>query len=323
MKNRSKFLIILVIFFFSFSFNVNIIKALPTCDTSFYNMSWYWDNMVSLGELHVELEEGDWGWQSSKKAIYAAYRVNKKNQFKDATVTIIEQRKDGTEKKVCQSTINAPQGIAKGDNITLHIEFNKNVSTNGASSCSTEGAEWKYGHIYQVEISGHFYNYTSGDGKVSSYEPQIQNIKRCGQYYNTNRTKKTTAATKKDGSIEKTTAEDKSFSGDYGDASDKIHSYTTKKQPGLTGDEEGTIQCDGDLKDLINKYWKWVTILSPIALMILIIFDFIKAIVSSNEDQLKKSAQNALKRTIAVIVLLLLPFILETILGWFGLELCL
>ena len=38
---------------------------------------------------------------------------------------------------------------------------------------------------------------------------------------------------------------------------------------------------------------------------------------------IKKSANDAFKRTIAFIILLFLPFIINTIFGWFGLPLCL
>lgn len=63
-------------------------------------------------------------------------------------------------------------------------------------------------------------------------------------------------------------------------------------------------------------------ILAPVALMLLISIDFVKAIMSSDADMLKKSSYAALKRTIAVVVLLMLPVILNLLLGWFGIEFC-
>ena len=62
--------------------------------------------------------------------------------------------------------------------------------------------------------------------------------------------------------------------------------------------------------------------LVPVALIILITVDFVKGIVASDAETLKKSANAALKRTIAAVVLLTLPVILSLILGWFGIDLC-
>ena len=85
---------------------------------------------------------------------------------------------------------------------------------------------------------------------------------------------------------------------------------------------EKQTECDEEIQKLIDKYWKWLTILAPVALILLITIDFLKAVVASDENQLSKSANNALKRTIAVVVLLVLPALLKMILGWFGLNLC-
>lgn len=82
------------------------------------------------------------------------------------------------------------------------------------------------------------------------------------------------------------------------------------------------LECDNDLKDLIQKYWGWVMILGPIGLMILISIDFVKAVVSSDADMLKKSGLAVFKRTLALVILLFTPFILNLVLGWFGINLC-
>ena len=89
-------------------------------------------------------------------------------------------------------------------------------------------------------------------------------------------------------------------------------------------EESKKLECSTKLKDFIDEYWYgYIVILAPIALIILATIDITKAVIASDADALKKSANAALKRTIAVIILLFLPFLLNTILGWFGLELCL
>ena len=87
--------------------------------------------------------------------------------------------------------------------------------------------------------------------------------------------------------------------------------------------EDGNTTCDDlSVKDLIDEYWNIVVILAPIALILLITIDFTKAVVSGDGEQLKKSSNAALKRTIATVVLLMLPLLLSILLGWFGIEFC-
>lgn len=86
--------------------------------------------------------------------------------------------------------------------------------------------------------------------------------------------------------------------------------------------ENGNIGCTTTIQDIVDEYWKYIMILAPVGLILLITFDFVKAITSSSDDQLKKSSNDALKRTIATVVLLMLPVLLKLVLGWFGIELC-
>ena len=78
--------------------------------------------------------------------------------------------------------------------------------------------------------------------------------------------------------------------------------------------------CDDNIKELINKYWKWIVFLVPFALLIFISIDFMKAMTSGEADSIKKSGNNALKRVIAALILLLLPTILRIVFTWFGIE---
>lgn len=87
------------------------------------------------------------------------------------------------------------------------------------------------------------------------------------------------------------------------------------------GDSQKII-CDPDIQNFVKYAWKYALILAPILLIVMITVDFSKAIMSSNEDLLKKASSNAIKRTIATLLLLCLPLLLSTILDFFGLELC-
>lgn len=80
--------------------------------------------------------------------------------------------------------------------------------------------------------------------------------------------------------------------------------------------------CDNNLKEIIKKYWKWVMFLTPILLIVMITLDFLKAMASGDSDSIKKSSNDAFKRVIAAIVLIMLPWALSVIFGWFGLNIC-
>lgn len=78
--------------------------------------------------------------------------------------------------------------------------------------------------------------------------------------------------------------------------------------------------CDTSLRDLINKYWKWVVFITPLLLIVMMTIDFLKAMSSGDSDAIKKSSNNAIKRVIAAIILLALPWAITVVFTWFGLE---
>lgn len=99
---------------------------------------------------------------------------------------------------------------------------------------------------------------------------------------------------------------------------------TTKdyKDPDDVGVGDGAI-CDNDLNNFITKYWGIIMALSPALLILMTSIDFFKAIVSGDADKIKKSSSDALKRTLAFILLLFLPFIVNKLFSWIGIKLCL
>lgn len=97
-----------------------------------------------------------------------------------------------------------------------------------------------------------------------------------------------------------------------------------KEAKKIVGDGGSSMCQDGSgLKSFFNMYWNIVAIFAPALVILMTSIDFFKAITSSDADRLKKSANSALKRALAFVLLLLLPFILNTIFSWFGLSLCL
>ena len=98
--------------------------------------------------------------------------------------------------------------------------------------------------------------------------------------------------------------------------------YEKDKDGNLKTDENGNTIKKLSFKGFINKYWSWVWILVPAALLILLSIDFAKPIISDDSDALKKNATNAIKRTIAALLILLTPTIVNLFMGWFGLTFC-
>ena len=84
------------------------------------------------------------------------------------------------------------------------------------------------------------------------------------------------------------------------------------------GDAKTTF-CQPKLRGLIRKYWRYLTIGAPILLILLMSFDFTKAVIANDVDAMKKSSSYSIKRAVATALLLFLPLILKLIFGLFGL----
>lgn len=83
----------------------------------------------------------------------------------------------------------------------------------------------------------------------------------------------------------------------------------------------GSTSCT-DVSDLIHDYWKYVMVITPILLIVMITIDFFQALAKGDNDSIKKAGNNAIKRTIAAVVLLALPALLSLIFSLVGLDLC-
>lgn len=80
------------------------------------------------------------------------------------------------------------------------------------------------------------------------------------------------------------------------------------------------VKCDKGIISLISRYWGIFVIFIPILLIVMMTVDFLKAMASSDSEAIKKSSTNAIKRVIATVVLLGLPWLLKTIFTVFGLQ---
>jgi hypothetical protein len=130
-----------------------------------------------------------------------------------------------------------------------------------------------------------------------------------------------------DGSnLEDTYNESSTNVGNHIDEDDATEVYYVPEATSLNNNfasDSQKLTCDNSLEDFINEIWKYFVIFGPILLIIMSVLDFFKALFSSDQDMISKAASNTVKRTLATIILLMLPLLLRTVLGFFGLELCL
>lgn len=75
---------------------------------------------------------------------------------------------------------------------------------------------------------------------------------------------------------------------------------------------------DDDLQLIIKKVLQWTQILAPIILIVMSSVDFGQAVISQDQDAMKKATSKVLKRFIAAVALFFIPFLVKTIMGWAG-----
>lgn len=73
---------------------------------------------------------------------------------------------------------------------------------------------------------------------------------------------------------------------------------------------------------ILGKYFSWAVMLMPVLVMVLISVDFIKAVVASDAEKMKKASSNAIKRMTALVAFIALPYILSLIFDLVGMNHC-
>ena len=73
---------------------------------------------------------------------------------------------------------------------------------------------------------------------------------------------------------------------------------------------------DEDLKAVIQLVLKWVRIGAPILLIILMSVDFGQAVISQDQDAMKKATSKAVKRAIAAVALFFVPLLVSVMINW-------
>ncbi|MBQ9853638.1 MAG: hypothetical protein IJO57_01225 [Bacilli bacterium] len=80
------------------------------------------------------------------------------------------------------------------------------------------------------------------------------------------------------------------------------------------------VDCDGETMKYIREVFTWVKIAIPIILILTGSMDFIKAIVASDDQKMKKAQKDFITRLIVGAVIFFVPSILELLLSMIGID---
>lgn len=100
----------------------------------------------------------------------------------------------------------------------------------------------------------------------------------------------------------------------------KTNEIVASKKKQITIREGNILNCeellDKDLKDVIKWVLKIVRIAVPILLIVLVTIDFSSAVISQDQDSIKKATSKAIKRGIAALAFFFVPLFVNVMLDW-------
>lgn len=101
---------------------------------------------------------------------------------------------------------------------------------------------------------------------------------------------------------------------------DNVHEIIkAKRKAGLLSENSGDCGFSERLGVWILNIFRWVKYILPVVVIVLGILDFIKAIASNKEDEMKKAQKSFIIRLIAAALVFIVPLILEFVLIKIGL----
>ena len=262
------------------------------------------------------LSHGWIGWSEEERTFFVEYDSGPETKITDVEYTLYREDKNGDAEALCKGT---PAVDISNNNGVVHISF------------SIENDS-----VLKIEANG---KYTDSAGKSKSFPKESFNIRhKLGNTDKVKNIEQTTQNTKK-GQKGTTTTKPKANPGSYYGKNGIANESTTTAKGAASGTRKGQTKkeletnADGEIinssstsctevSDLIHDYWKYVMIIVPILLIVMMTIDFLKALAKGDSDSIKKAGNNTVKRTIAAVVLLALPALLGLIFSWVGLDLC-
>lgn len=327
-KNINKIIITLVVIMISFFAKLEIFKALPTCnigskinEPSGYGYAYTTVDEngrsgVSSGQIvickgsscsNTTSAIGGWtNWSSKDRDFFVEYDSGPNSKITEVEYTFYYEPKDKEETVACVGT---PAVDISKNNGVVRILFSI-----------------KHGSVSRIKVTG---KYTDSAGNSKSfYEESFRVRHKIGSTGTVKNFETSTPSSKPP-------ASSGSNYGAHGDANES----TTTAKGAASGTRKGSSKveletnADGEIinssatsctevSDLIHDYWKYVMVIVPILLIVMMTIDFFKALTKGDSDSIKKAGNNTVKRTIAAVVLLALPALLGLIFSWVGLDLC-
>jgi len=98
----------------------------------------------------------------------------------------------------------------------------------------------------------------------------------------------------------------------------KDKATTLKLKVGIITEDKGDCGFSSRLLIWLRNIFKWIKYILPVVVIILGILDFIKAIGSDKEDEMKKAQKQFIIRLIAAALVFIVPLILEFVIGKMG-----
>lgn len=330
-KNINKIIITLVVIMISFFAKLEIFKALPTCnigskinEPSGYGYAYTTVDAngrsgVSSGQINIcknmdcsgtTTLTGGWvNWSEGERNFFVEYDSGPGTKITEVEYTLYYEAKNGDAEVLCKGT---PAVDISNNNGVVHIDFSI-----------------KNGSVLKIEANG---KYTDSDGKNKDFPKESFKIRhKLGDTERVENIEQTTQTTNT-----KPKASSGSYYGEHGVANES----TTTAKEAASGTRKGSSKkmeletnADGEIinssatsctevSDLIHDYWKYVMVIVPILLIVMMTIDFFKALTKGDSDSIKKAGNNTVKRTIAAVVLLAMPALLGLIFSWVGLDLC-
>ncbi|MGM9849678.1 MAG: hypothetical protein ACI31V_02130 [Bacilli bacterium] len=98
--------------------------------------------------------------------------------------------------------------------------------------------------------------------------------------------------------------------------------FTTKIYEKITFDDKTQFSCGtlGELADLVKTGYFIIEIVALVILVVFTVLDYAKVILSGEKDEMKKTNKRLSTRLIVMVVILLLPALINFVLGVFNIE---
>ena len=331
-KNINKIIITLVVIMISFFSKTEIFKALPTCNIgseineskgygyAYTTVDENGRSGVSSGQIVIckgssscsnpTSAIGGWiNWSSKDRDFFVEYDSGPNSKITEVKYTFYYEPKDKKETVACVGT---PAVDISKNNGVVRILFSI-----------------KHGSVSRIKVAG---KYTDSAGNSKSfYEKSFRVRHKIGSTGTVKNFETSTPSSKP-------SASSGSNYGAHGNANEST--TTTKgaasgtkkgkaKKEAIKTNESGEIinsldkdEACTEVSGLIHDYWKYVMVIVPILLIVMMTIDFFKALAKGDSDSIKKAGNNTIKRAIAAVVLLALPALLGLIFSWVGLDLC-